>query len=320
MSSIAFANCNQCEQDHSPYRKQVRMGTYYAILTCRNSQNYIKESLTSLKEQTLTPKYVIVIDDGSSDKTPEILKKIQMEWTNNLYILTNPDLGYNIGRVVSNWNKAIKFAQQKNLEETDYHLICTYDAVFEKNYAEKVIVYMDSNPDIAIASGNFDENIYDAPHGAGRVIRNSFFIKNHRLYPEKMGYESLLLHTADRAGYTYTVLQHVRFKHTRDLGKNHNFYEFGASMQTLGYHPLFALGRCLIYFISGRPIGRIGAIHMLYYYLIYRPKKDGYDSMYEIDVRKYVRECQFRRVRKMIYDIGIKSLSKPSILSKRKAT
>jgi glycosyltransferase involved in cell wall biosynthesis len=288
------------------------MGNYFAILTCRNSENSIQKALTSLKEQTLTPKYVIVIDDGSSDKTPEILRKIQMEWSNDLYIITNPDLGYNIGRVVSNWNKAIKFAQQKNLQETDYHLICTDDIVFEKKYAENIIVNMDSNPDIAIASGNFDENVHVAPHGAGRLVRNSFFFKNHGLYPEKMGYESLILHTAARAGYTYAVFHNVRFKHTRNLGNNHNFYEFGASMRTLGYHPLFALYRCLVYFISGKPIGRIGALYMLYYYLIYRPKKEGYDSMYDIEFRKYIRERQLRRVKslsgKKIYNMVIKRM------------
>jgi glycosyltransferase involved in cell wall biosynthesis len=294
------------------------MGTYYAILTCRNSENYIKEALNSLKEQTLIPKYVIVIDDGSSDKTPELLKKIQMEWTSNVYIITNPDLGYNIGRVVSNWNKAIKFAQQMNLEKTDYHLICTDDIVFEKGYAEKIIVNMDSNPDIAIASGNFDENIYIDPHGAGRFVRNSFFIKNHSLYPERMGYESLVLHTAALNGYTYTVFHDVRFKHTRELGKNHNFYEFGASMRTLGYHPLFAIGRLSVYFISGKPIGRIGALYMLYFYLIYRPKMDGYDSMHDIEVRKHIRKSQLRRVKlflsALLHESDISQLNlKPSI-------
>ena len=231
------------------------MGTYFAMLNCRNSENCILESLISFNEQTLATKYVIVIDDGSNDKTLQKLRKIQVEWRNSLFfIITNPDLRYNIGRVSSNWNKAIRFAQERNFEQTSYHLISADDVVLEKKYAEKIIANMDSNPDIAVASGDFGENISVTPHGAGRVVRNFFFMKNHGLYPEKMGYESLLLYTAAQAGYRYTVFPHVRFRHTRIVGKNHNFYEFGVSMRKLGYRPLFAIHQCLSYFASGKSI------------------------------------------------------------------
>ena len=83
------------------------MGNYNVILTCRNSEKIIEPSLTSIIEQSIKPKYIIVIDDGSSDNTPNILKHIQTR-NNNIYIITNPDMGYNIGRVVQNWNKALQ--------------------------------------------------------------------------------------------------------------------------------------------------------------------------------------------------------------------
>jgi hypothetical protein len=97
-------------------------------------------------------------------------------------------------------------------------------------------------------------------------------------------------------GYKFAVLDEARFVHSRPLGKNHHFYEFGASMRTLGYHPLFALGRFFLYFTSGRPIGRLGAIYMLYHYLSYRPKVAGYDSMHDEEIRRYIRKHQLSRV------------------------
>lgn len=275
------------------------MGTYFVIVTCRNSEHNIEDALTSLKNQTLKPEYVIIIDDGSSDKTPGILKKIQTDWR-NLRIITNPDFGYNIGRVVSNWNKAIKLVQELNLDKTDYHMISTDDTVYEEQYAEKIIACMDINKNIAIASGNYNDIITKSPHGAGRFIRNSFFVSNYGYYPEKMGYESAILHVAKRCGHTYTVLNDAKFKHTRELGANHQFYEFGASMRTLGYHPLFVLGRFIIYFVTGKPIGRKGAINMFYYYLTYIPKNDGYDSMYNKDLREFIRRTQCSRIRKLL--------------------
>ena len=275
------------------------MKTYFVVVTCRNSENSIEDALNSLKNQTLKPEYVIVIDDGSKDKTSEILKRLQNSW-NKLYVITNPDLGYDIGRVASNWNKAIKFAEELKLTKTDYHMITTDDTIYEEPYAEKIVKMLDVEPNIAIASGNYDQNVYVTPHGAGRFVRNSFFDTYHHFYPEKMGYESLVLHTANRHGYTYKVFNDARFIHTRELGKDHHFYEFGASMRTLGYHPLFVMGRFFLYFVKGRPIGRRGAIYMLYHYLKYTPKDVGYDSMYDSDTRGFIRDSQCRKIKNIL--------------------
>lgn len=283
---------------------QDKLGTYYIIITCRNSEDKIKDAIISLKKQTIQPEYVIVVDDGSKDKTPEILKDLQKEW-NKLYIITNPDLGYNIGRIVSNWNKAIRFVNDLNLKKTDYHMISTDDTVYEDRYVEKIIKHMQHSKNLAIVSGIPDDNTYVTPRGAGRLITNSFFYKCGGLYPEKMGYESAILHMATQHEYTYEILNEARFEHTRELGTNHHFYEYGASMRTLGYNPVFVVGRFCIYFITGKPIGRMGAVYMLYHYLKFKPKKEGYDSMYDKKFRDFVRSTQKDRIiRKLTKIIG----------------
>ena len=80
------------------------MGTYFAIVTCRNSKDEIHAALTSLRDQTLAPEYVIVVDDGSTDKTSEILAQIKQNWQ-SLHVITHNDLGYDISRVVRNWKR-----------------------------------------------------------------------------------------------------------------------------------------------------------------------------------------------------------------------
>ncbi len=278
------------------------MGTYFSIVTCRNSENNIESSLQSLQNQTLKPKYVIVIDDGSTDKTSEILKRIQKNWQ-SLYVITNPDLGYDIGRVVNNWNKAIKFVLESKLDKTDYHMICTDDTEYERDYAAKIISYMDSNSDVAIVSGVPDNLKYKFPRGAGRFVRNSFLIAKCGIYPEKMGYESAVLYIADRLGLKSKVLNDARFRHMRELGTAHHFYEFGAGMKTLGYHKLYVLGRFLLYLISGKPIGRIGAFYMLYHYLTYTPKESGYHSLYDKEIRDFIRNSQIEKMKKFFKKI-----------------
>ena len=171
------------------------MGTYSVIVTCRNSEKSIKPTLNSLINQSIKPEFIIVVDDGSTDNTSKILKDIQAN-NKHLYIITNPDLGYNIGRVVNNWNKALRLAKKLNLNSTDYHMIAPDDAEYEENYCEKIIRYMDADPSIVIASGNYDINDYSMPRGAGRIIRNSFFFSVHSCYPERMGYETIIFYSA----------------------------------------------------------------------------------------------------------------------------
>ena len=274
------------------------MGSYYAIVTCRNSENEIESAINSLLRQTIKPRYIIVVDDGSTDYTHDILEGLKLK-NDNIHLITNPDLGYNIGRVVKNWNNAINLARDLNLEVTDYHMISTDDTHYEEFYAEKIMHDMDSDNRIAVSSGNYDNNSYTTPHGAGRFVRNSFFNNVLGRYPEKMGYESVILQMSLYHGFKNVVNNDARFSHTRQLGANHHFYEFGASMRTLGYHPLFVLGRFIQCFLTGRPIGRIGAIRMLYYYLSYRPKQQGYDSMYDLEIRKAIRIRQKTRIKQI---------------------
>lgn len=278
------------------------MGSYFAIVTCRNSESEIENAIISLLKQTKKPRYIIVVDDGSTDNTPNILNRLKSK-NDNIYVITNPDLGYDIGRVVSNWNSAINLARDFELEKTDYHMISTDDTQYEEFYAEKIMRKMDEDKIITISSGNYDNNSYATPHGAGRFVRNSFFNSVLWQYPEKMGYESVILQMSLYHGFKNLVNNDARFSHTRQLGSNHHFYEFGASMRTLGYHPLFVLGRFMQCFVTGKPIGRMGAIQMLYYYLSYKPKQVGYDSMYDPEIRQAIRVRQKTRI-KQIFRLG----------------
>lgn len=282
------------------FAKYTSLGTYFAIVTCRNSRTSIEKAVVSLIEQTVRPNYIIIIDDGSTDATADIIKNMQEKY-GNIHIITNPDLGYDIGRVVSNWNKAIAYARENKLPDTEYHMIATDDTIYEKDYAEKILMLMDADSSLAVASGDYAGQDAHAPHGAGRFVKNSFFNKHHGLYPEKMGYESLMLYSASKHGFRSLIVKDARFVHLRPLGKNHNFYQFGASMRTLGYHPFFVLGRFLKYFLTGKPIGRKGSLYMLYYYLSYRPKQAGYDSMHSEEMRKYIRKIQLQRIKDRLF-------------------
>lgn len=283
------------------------MHTYYAIITCRNSDKDIEKAILSVSNQSTKPAYIIVIDDGSTDNTSYILSELK-EKIPSLYVIKNPDLGYDIGRVVSNWNKAIQLTYDLDLEKTDFHMIATDDTVYEENYVEKLFMFLSDNPDVVITSGNYDDNRYIAPHGAGRLVNNTFFEKNLKFYPQIIGYESFILHAARKEGFEYAVVHTARFEHTRKLGSDHNFYDWGQSMKALGYHPIFVMNRCLIYFINAKPIGRRGPMVMLYKYFTYKPQNQGYYGLYQKDVRDYIRNSQLAQLKKIYKKFKVEPL------------
>jgi glycosyltransferase involved in cell wall biosynthesis len=53
--------------------EETRIGDYCLISPARNEAGYIKKTLDSVLSQTVLPKRWIIIDDGSTDETPQIL-------------------------------------------------------------------------------------------------------------------------------------------------------------------------------------------------------------------------------------------------------
>ena len=47
--------------------------SYVLISPCRNEADYMRRTLDSVVAQTLTPTLWVIVDDGSTDETPQIL-------------------------------------------------------------------------------------------------------------------------------------------------------------------------------------------------------------------------------------------------------
>jgi glycosyltransferase involved in cell wall biosynthesis len=286
------------------------MGSYFVIVTCRNSQTIIADAILSLQHQTVKPTFIIVINDGSTDNTLQVLQNYQKNWP-QLYIINHPDWGYDISRMVRNWNEALQFAANHNLPVTDYHMIATDNTVYESKYAEKLMQFLDNNSSFVVVSGDYDNQNTEFPHGAGRFVSNKFFERtqwNNR-YPERIGHETAILYEAIRLGFKFKVLQEATFLHKRNLALGHKFIEWGITMKALGYSQVFAWLRCINYFVKGGSIGRIGALRMLNAYLNYELHDfenenklhttsetfgTNYNYFYPLEFREYVKRVQLK--------------------------
>jgi glycosyltransferase involved in cell wall biosynthesis len=66
---------------------------YVVISPCRNEVEYMEQTLDSMVNQTVTPNKWIIVDDGSTDGTSEILAEYaeKYEW---IEIITRKDRGH----------------------------------------------------------------------------------------------------------------------------------------------------------------------------------------------------------------------------------
>jgi glycosyltransferase involved in cell wall biosynthesis len=269
------------------------MKTYYHFFCVRDSEGSIADVMNSIINQTYPPKEIIVVDDGSSDKTGEILEDFVKKYPNFLKVIHTNSKTRDYSRIPELWNMCLK-------NDYDFHMIGAGDVIYEKDYSEKILKVFEKNHEIVICSGDVDSSEVNAPHGAGRFVKQGFFFKHYEKYPEIMGYESEILLRALISNNKFFVCREAKMIHTEKLGHGHNFEEFGRGMKSLGYHPLYVIGRCLIEFIKNGEIGRRGAWNMFWKYVTYKPQAKGYFSQFPEDIRKEIRDYQSKKIRQFL--------------------
>jgi len=220
------------------------------IVSCYNHEAYIEECILSILKQTYNNIELIVIDDGSSDSSAEILEKLQQE--HSFYFERQKNQG-----LTKTLNKAIKMAKGK------YIAPLGSDDIILPNKTAIQVDYLEKRKDIAVVGGNItcidqDGNIKQKQrHKEYREVDFKTIFKQAKLIPaapsvmiradvlkEIGGYntecrlEDLYLWlTITHAGYKITVLKDV-VAHYREHGSNtYKNYKFmtDSLLQTYSY-------------------------------------------------------------------------------------
>jgi len=120
-----------------------------------NHEAYIEESILSIINQTYKNIELIVIDDGSTDHTPEILQKLQKQYGFKLELQENQG-------ICKTLNKAInQYAGGKYID------FLASDDVMMPDKIEKQLTFLEENPDYDMVFGK----VYMID-GKGRIIEN----------------------------------------------------------------------------------------------------------------------------------------------------
>ena len=132
-------------------------GVRYAIISpVKDEELYIEATLRSVANQTWKPSQWVIVDDGSSDRTPEILGAYanQVPWIQVLQIQRGPErqLGSAEIRAFS------KGLEQVRIESIDFMVKLDCDVELPPDYFARLLVKFQEDDNLGIASGVYLEN------------------------------------------------------------------------------------------------------------------------------------------------------------------
>jgi glycosyltransferase involved in cell wall biosynthesis len=111
-----------------------------------NGEKYIKSQLDSILNQTVPIDEIIICDDGSNDKTIEIITQIQKQNPTKINLLVN---SVNLGSS-KNFEKAI------NLCSGDFIFLADQDDIWKEDKVQKTLAVFDENPNAEGVFSNAD--------------------------------------------------------------------------------------------------------------------------------------------------------------------
>jgi len=126
-------------------------GKYVLISPCRDEAKYMRDTLDSVIAQSIRPAKWIIVDDGSTDSTPQILAEYRAkhDW---IEVVTRSDRGR---RSVGPGVVDAFYAGYEAINPDDYDYLCKLDLDLRlpPRYFEILIERMATNPCIATCSG-----------------------------------------------------------------------------------------------------------------------------------------------------------------------
>src|ERR1700722_9211952 len=125
--------------------------SYLLISPCRDEAEYMKQTLDSVISQSVRPAKWIIVDDGSTDRTPEILAEYRArhQW---IEVVTRTNRGR---RAVGPGVVDAFYAGYQTINADHYEYLCKLDLDLRlpTRYFETLMERMRENPRIATCSG-----------------------------------------------------------------------------------------------------------------------------------------------------------------------
>lgn len=231
--------------------------TYILITPARNEAAYIEKTIQSVISQTILPKKWVIVNDGSTDRTDEIVRQ---------YMEKHPfiQLLHASGEKLRNFGSKVKAfkAGYERVENMEYDFIGNLDAdvSFEKNYYECVLNEFERNQSLGIAGGiilelqarHFRKMNYNLTSVAGAIQlfrKECYKDIGGYVSSEKGGIDAIVEVMARMKGWYVKTFPNIEVKHHRRIGITQDsifskWYRYGVKENLMGTHLLFIIAKC----------------------------------------------------------------------------
>lgn len=285
--------------------------TYVLITPARNEEAFIENTLSSVIAQTLRPKKWIIVNDGSIDKTEEIVQEYADQYDFIKLVSIKNSLNRNFKSKVEAFNAGYAYFKKLNY---DYLGNLDADVSFDSHYYESVLTRFAENPQLGIAGGSICEKYFGkfkhrpsnsvrSVAGAVQLFRRECFEAIGGYIPLDIGGEDWIMEIMARMRRwqveSFPDINVFHHKPPTGIGKKtlRRFFLHGKLDLILGSHPLFEMLKCGRRLIE-RPYV-IGALCHLSGYLCASAHKEPRPISNEI--AKYLRQEQLQRIRLLIF-------------------
>lgn len=225
------------------------------IIPAFNEEKFIAECLDSLLEQTHSAKHIIVVDDGSTDSTPEILQTYSAR-NEQISVYTKPK-----NKQHEPGAKIVR-AFQYGLAQVDFSfdILCKFDAdlIFPKNYLSEMNQAYSKNPKLGMFGGFCSipqdnrwviENLTNPDHirGALKSYRKPCYDDIGGLVPA-MGWDTIDEFQARFRNWDVETTSELVVKHRKPTGQSYAQSlpkRFGISLFQMRYSFSLASITCL---------------------------------------------------------------------------
>jgi len=278
--------------------------SYVIVTPVRDEAQHIEETIQSVVHQTILPAEWVIVDDGSTDGTQEIVARQARQWP-WIKLLPRPDRGF---RDADTGAIGAFLAGYRSLETADWEFLINLDGdlTLEPGYFEQCIDEFRRDSSLGIGggslyhwSGSGAREMEPGPQfhvrGATKIYRRACWDAIGGLLPIP-GWDTYDEVKAHMAGWQVRSFPHVRALHQRPTGAASNAWrdsvKNGRCDYFLGYHPLFMLLKCLRR-VFRKPFLVNGAGHL---YGFIRGYIDRRPRVGDAALIRYLRRQQMRRL------------------------
>lgn len=242
----------------------LKLPAYVLITPARNEEAFIELTLESLVAQTVKPLKWVIVSDGSTDRTDEIVQSFlpANPW---IELLRMPErherhfagkvMAFNLG-----WN---------HVKHLSYAIIGSLDAdiSFDSNYFEFLLAKFAEMPALGVGGSPFTEGkgTYDFRFSSLEHVSGACQLFRRECFEEIGGYTPIegggidlvaVVSSRMRGWQTRSFPEKVCFHH-RKMGSGMNRglklpFKWGQADYRLGGHPLWQFFRC-VYQMTNRP-------------------------------------------------------------------